>query len=747
MRGIRQLGLAQLVFPSASHSRLEHIIGVIGAVEEITRALGRQIERWNRDNKDSMIAPIVNAERYALRLAALFHDVGHGPFSHALEPVLEVKSPLRETFEPSGWRADLKEAQSLLKASYTLNKEPAPSEVMSVMLIASDAFTEIARSDGLFPERKGSGRHLQESMIAAVIGAVEGPGATYLSAVISSQLDADRMDFLARDSYHAGLEIGFDTSRLLSRLEVLRVTADKAEEAAIRERVARQESGVFYQIGIAASGFGSFEQMLIGRTFLYDRIYHHHKVRAAEAMAQRLMLIAERDREDRFSLDELFLAVSDDTMLQIFAGNVTHSKLQTPCNSARALAQGILDRELFHRAFAFRGRFIASPPALGAEKAKQNQKRLWGRLVKSLDNLYQRYQLGDEIHKLAVDCSAHLANIPEYEEACSEIANVSADQIIVDLPDLKAEGIRVLARYPNGAIRVPEFSFNPAKWADAYELQKRTSFVFCPKTVVPLVSLAARLVFLKRFGVAMAKDADGFIKAGLQVKEEVWSILLSNGITDAEAIELLSSRRYSLIAVRADELGVPSKWLLEDPDLDSKLAVSLNKALVSGLTHEHLSTLTKTLSAMFSIVDVWFDSHRVTGPLAAEDELQNFLRDQLRASGDLEVTEGTRVSGGNLDLLVDGAVVIENKFHGEARDPSSISKSAGMQGRRYAISLGSQVVIVATGYQPKPGSFPNKPSIVEVRPVTGSSENRVEVRFSFPYNAVTPSREKAAPKD
>jgi HD superfamily phosphohydrolase len=156
MRGIRQLGLAQLVFPGASHSRLEHIIGVIGAVEEITRALSRQIERWNRDNRDAMIPPITDGQRHALRLAALFHDVGHGPFSHALEPVLEVTSPLRSRETAPGWRSDLKEVQATLKSSYTLNKLPAPSEAISVMLICSEAFSEIARSDSLFPERATS---------------------------------------------------------------------------------------------------------------------------------------------------------------------------------------------------------------------------------------------------------------------------------------------------------------------------------------------------------------------------------------------------------------------------------------------------------------------------------------------------------------------------------------------------------------------------------------------------------------
>ncbi len=88
MRGVRQLGLAQLVFPGANHGRLEHIIGVVGAIEEVSRALSRQIDRWNRNNQTHPIPIIEEGQRQAIRLAGLLHDIGHGPFSHALEPVL-----------------------------------------------------------------------------------------------------------------------------------------------------------------------------------------------------------------------------------------------------------------------------------------------------------------------------------------------------------------------------------------------------------------------------------------------------------------------------------------------------------------------------------------------------------------------------------------------------------------------------------------------------------------------------------
>ena len=227
-------------------------------------------------------------------------------------------------------------------------------------------------------ERSRSAEELEEIIVAAIIGAIEGPGASHLSALISSQIDADKLDYLARDSHHAGLEIGFDTDRLLARLELLHVRPENVDASATELRVRAEASPEKHvlQIGIAASGFGSFEQMLIGRTFLYDQLYHHHKVRAAEAMAQRLMLVVERERGRRFDFSELFLPVSDGALLRMLSGQVTHARMNLTVGKSSSLSQNILDRDLLHRAFAFLGRFITSPPGLDQETANKNRQAL-----------------------------------------------------------------------------------------------------------------------------------------------------------------------------------------------------------------------------------------------------------------------------------------------------------------------------------------------------------------------------------
>ena len=65
-----------------------------------------------------------------------------------------------------------------------------------------------------------------------------------------------------------------------------------------------------------------------------------------------------------------------------------------------------------------------------------------------------------------------------------------------------------------------------------------------------------------------------------------------------------------------------------------------------------------------------------------------------------------------------------------------------MQGRSYAISLSSQIVIVVLAYIPKASDFPSKPETISVHPISARSDNRVEIRIALPYGAVKPSDEK-----
>lgn len=187
--------------------------------------------------------------------------------------------------------------------------------------------------------------------------------------------------------------------------------------------------------------------------------------------------------------------------MRVFSQEVQHEGLKTNSEAAASLARKILDRDLLHRAYAFRGRFIATPNGYDAKEMSATQNENWLRIVKSLETLESRYELGEEIYELACRCSKVMSSsFPKDHDLArieTGLSEIGPEHIIVDLPESKTEGIRLLARYPNGALRVPEFSFNPQKWAEAYDLQKRTSVSTRSATTT---SPGARIRLLSRCG-------------------------------------------------------------------------------------------------------------------------------------------------------------------------------------------------------------------------------------------------------
>jgi hypothetical protein len=238
----------------------------------------------------------------------------------------------------------------------------------------------------------------------------------------------------------------------------------------------------------------------------------------------------------------------------------------------------------------------------------------------------------------------------------------------------------------------------------------------------------------------MNAEADGYIKA--KSADPAWiEALVRAEVIDDTAGERLTSKRYSLIPVRANDLKLPAAWLIDDPDIAARLSSQLQTALSGGLVAEHLTALGQVLEAVYGFVDSWLSGPRVTAELADEDTLQGLLREFLQAR-QLNVVEGSRAGGGELDLFVNDAILIENKFHDRPSDASKVAPAAGMQGRRYAIALRSQIVIVVAAYKVEPGKFPTRAQCIRVSQIARADKNRAEIRFSVPFGAVSPSREK-----
>ena len=289
----------------------------------------------------------------------LVHDVGHGPFSHAVEPLLLIR-----------YSAEIAALEALLVRTFRGVGHASVSEIISVLVVLSESFQQflhgpIVRFGTRSPE------DITRRIVASIVGGFDGSPGECLALLVSSQIDADKLDYMARDAHHAGLPIDFDSERLISKLEIAVVSQETAAPRLrdLAKRADEYPHRRYNDVAIAAAGVGAFEQMIVGRTFLYDRLYHHHKVRTADAMAQRLVHYADEAHELRIS--DLFLSLPDGAMIRALGGLISAGLPLTPNRKAKMLATALVSRSLYKRAFAFAGRFLAGlefePSPTGAE--------------------------------------------------------------------------------------------------------------------------------------------------------------------------------------------------------------------------------------------------------------------------------------------------------------------------------------------------------------------------------------------
>ncbi len=213
LRYIRQLGHAFLVYPGATHSRFEH---ALGAYHLARRTLSMLDERGE-------LGTVGDDERLALRLAALLHDIGHYPFSHALE---EAGFPHHE---PLG-AARLREGEL----------------------------------GGLL---RGFGG---ESLLDQVADLIQGTSTSPLGGLVSGSIDLDKIDYLSRDARMCGVPYGtVDVDRLIASIALV------------------EQPGGSMAIGVHENGVSALESLLFAKYQMYRNVYWHHAVRSATCMFKR----------------------------------------------------------------------------------------------------------------------------------------------------------------------------------------------------------------------------------------------------------------------------------------------------------------------------------------------------------------------------------------------------------------------------------------------------------------------------
>jgi uncharacterized protein len=254
LRNIRQLGLAEFVFPSATHSRFSHSIGTAYVSSKIFKQLKIILENeGNSSFRDEYINNFDKLSELSI-LSSLIHDIGHGPFSHLFEKCFEKKEI--EKIKHEDWTKSF--VNDLTKRG--LIKTDINTEDIINIITGS-------KSDGELP--------------------------SFLLNITSSHLDADRMDYLLRDSYFCGVSYGkYDLDWLISNITIAFTNYDKKEE---------------HHLGVKYKGLGIAEHYLSARRQMTRNVYFHKKIKAAEFILQNYisLLIEHIDELDKLLLNGL----------------------------------------------------------------------------------------------------------------------------------------------------------------------------------------------------------------------------------------------------------------------------------------------------------------------------------------------------------------------------------------------------------------------------------------------------------
>jgi HD superfamily phosphohydrolase len=233
---LRQLAGSEYVYPGANHTRFEHSIGVMYLASRVVENSG--ISQYISEDEAKLV-----------KIAGLLHDVGHGPFSHVFEHLLDRE--LGKTHED-----------------------------LTTWIIENSELKEILRRNGYHPEEVGK----------LAVGRLHRSKKAFLDQIISSAVDVDKQDFIVRDTHHTGAEYGFvDIFRLIHALDVL--------------------GG---NLAVDLGALSALESLIIARMESFRSIYFHRVGRAAQIMLAMAMEKANGELGfTRFKTPDEYMAMDD----------------------------------------------------------------------------------------------------------------------------------------------------------------------------------------------------------------------------------------------------------------------------------------------------------------------------------------------------------------------------------------------------------------------------------------------------
>jgi deoxynucleoside triphosphate triphosphohydrolase SAMHD1 len=492
LRYVKQLGFTYLTYPSAEHSRFSHTLGVGHVVSKFIEAIDKRAEEPGSSGSSGFdfvrFDDIPDLSADDVIHAALLHDIGHLPFSHVTERILESR--------PQSFNcADRRVSDVMFEANRILNAKVKFAEILTLMLILSERFEQFfldfVRADD--PTREDS----LARIASLVVGLPPTPALAGLPELISSaSVDADKVDYVNRDALNCGVPVGVDVARIFLRSGIVRASKEQIARLNPKDEFLPEE----YLFVVNSSGIDTIDEILHARTALYQRVYFHAVTRTAERLLSLSLEANAADAHpDARMLDALKLwAQKDGSMLEQLA-TADLKNVQGP-------ALRIINRQFPKKAYSF------SPAIAGLQMPVQEilpnaLEVSLTEIMKQVNNTTIEEYLRDEQLWKGTSKALEADIMKEAAAIVSALVAVARTEavphgpsrggppyvLIVGTAHEKQKRHNQIICQGDRLLTLHEYT-NAREQQDAFELLKEVGFVLCDDEWRQIVFFAARVV-------------------------------------------------------------------------------------------------------------------------------------------------------------------------------------------------------------------------------------------------------------
>lgn len=477
LRHIKQLGLADLLYSSADHSRFSHTLGVIQTADVMQKQIEKELKK-----KDIVTDKNLNQ---IIRIAAIFHDCGHMFCSHASERFFQKKSTYSRYAEIEKARGDFYSK---------LGIKPSLSEIISIGIVNSPAVRKLLSivESGLEKLDFNNGKEdvIIEKICCFILGFPYSEKLLPYSQIISGQIDADKLDYLKRDSHSTGVPAAVDMSRVFQKLRVVETNKNFDMKSTCDEDVSTR-----YTIAIAPAAINTVDQLIVSRYMMFENVYFHQKTLTAEELLRHAL--EKLDVSTKGLLDNFYniMLLKDSDIIHCdFKASVKNYIAdfqiidEDEFTSACTILANLYKRKLFKRSTAFTSENLVDVGHSGYD--------FYSKLFKTKVIPEQ-----EKFIKLVKD---EVLYLKELLEEFSLGFNQNTDILLIIAPDISNVSLNSNLAIAGKNNKYRDMEFEADSWLKSRSTRKPQNYLVTYAEDRYLVYIAAEYILLRNYGLLIS---------------------------------------------------------------------------------------------------------------------------------------------------------------------------------------------------------------------------------------------------